>query len=167
MIPVVDIASYIYQRYKKETGHTIDEMKLHKLLYFAQRESLIQRDQPLFPESFQAWRYGPVMPEIRDLYHSGDLETIDLSASDFLPLKSILDTIFILYSSKDSWSLSALTHGESSWQKAREGVAPDAKSCTPISIEDIAQDAERIKMRRFLHKSYEQMKSSGAVYANH
>ena len=35
------VASYICNRYQREFGEKIDEMKLHKLMYFAQRESLI------------------------------------------------------------------------------------------------------------------------------
>ena len=37
---VLDVAQYIMDEYKKMTGETIDEMKLHKLLYFSQRECL-------------------------------------------------------------------------------------------------------------------------------
>ncbi len=37
MIDVIKIASYIYKRYEDETNTEIDEMKLHKLLYFSQR----------------------------------------------------------------------------------------------------------------------------------
>ena len=48
MESVKKVASYIAQRYKKEFGERISEMKLHKLLYFTQRESLIQLGEPLF-----------------------------------------------------------------------------------------------------------------------
>ena len=65
MLDVVKVASYISRRYEREYGSQIDEMKLHKLLYFAQRESIIQLDQPLFADSFQAWKYGPVLVQIR------------------------------------------------------------------------------------------------------
>ena len=41
MVSVNTAASYIYEKYKSEFGTTIDEMKLHKLLYFAQWESII------------------------------------------------------------------------------------------------------------------------------
>ena len=41
MVSVNTAASYIYEKYKSEFGTTIDEMKLHKLLYFAQRDSII------------------------------------------------------------------------------------------------------------------------------
>ena len=54
---VIEAASYISDRYLKQFGKRIDEMKLHKLLYFSQRESLIQLRQPLFDTAFSAWKY--------------------------------------------------------------------------------------------------------------
>lgn len=68
MLDVVKVASYISRRYEQTFGIRIDEMKLHKLLYFVQRETLIQTDEPLFSTPFQAWKYGPVLVQIRSLY---------------------------------------------------------------------------------------------------
>ena len=68
MEDVVKVASYICQRYQRQFGKRIDEMKLHKLLYFTQRESIIQTGQPIFEEHFEAWKYGPVLLSIRQLY---------------------------------------------------------------------------------------------------
>ena len=68
MYNAIDIASYICNRYMQENGSRIDEMKLHKLLYFVQRESIIQNGEPLFSEQFEAWKYGPVLREIREHY---------------------------------------------------------------------------------------------------
>ncbi len=48
MEKVLNFAAYIAQEYFSEYGQQIDEMKLHKLMYFAQRESLIQTGEPLF-----------------------------------------------------------------------------------------------------------------------
>ena len=126
-----EVASYISTRYQKEYGKCIDEMKLHKLLYFAQRESLVQLDIPLFSEKFEAWKYGPVLVPVRLLYKDGLLDA---------PLPE--DTV--------RWSLSALTHGEYSWKHAREGV-PDGENCrNEMDIDDIRIDAQRIKMRRYM-----------------
>ena len=61
MLDVIKVASYIFERYKAQEKTKIDEMKLHKLLYFAQRECFIQKNEPLFPDRFEAWKYGPVM----------------------------------------------------------------------------------------------------------
>ena len=73
MVDVVSIASYISERYMKEYGERIDEMKLHKLLYLTQRECMIQTGEPMFDATFHAWKYGPVLPEIRLLYRQDAL----------------------------------------------------------------------------------------------
>ena len=55
MIGILQVASYIYKRYMDDFGVRIDEMKLHKLLYFTQRECLIQKGEPMFEAQFEAW----------------------------------------------------------------------------------------------------------------
>lgn len=151
MIDVINIASYICQRYKEQFGLCIDEMKLHKLLYLSQRESIVQTGEPLFPEKFKAWRYGPVLVGIRQMYKDGSIQAMPLS-EDIKKYSAVLDKIFQTYASKDSWSLSPITHGEYSWQKAREGYASDAQCDVDIDTDDIRKDAERIKIRRALIK---------------
>jgi len=54
MVDVIKIASYISQRYEYQFGSRIDEIKLQILLYFIQRECMVQTGQPLFAESFSA-----------------------------------------------------------------------------------------------------------------
>ena len=49
---IVDVAQYIYEEYKRQSGESIDEMKLHKLLYLTQRESIALTNEPMFPEHF-------------------------------------------------------------------------------------------------------------------
>lgn len=73
MEDVVKIASYICQRYEHQYGTRIDEMKLHKLLYFTQRECLVQLGEPMFGAKFKAWKYGPVILEIRQHYKDNSL----------------------------------------------------------------------------------------------
>lgn len=144
-----EVASYISTRYQKEYGKCIDEMKLHKLLYFAQRESLVQLDIPLFSEKFEAWKYGPVLVPVRLLYKDGLLDA-PLPEDTVRKYSDVFDKVFSQYAVKDSWSLSALTHGEYSWKHAREGV-PDGENCrNEMDIDDIRIDAQRIKMRRFM-----------------
>lgn len=43
-------------------------MKLHKLLYLTQRESLAVTGEPMFTEKFEGWKYGPVCREVRNCY---------------------------------------------------------------------------------------------------
>lgn len=148
MLDVTKVATYIYERYMAEKGTKIDEMKLHKLLYLTQRESIIMTDAPMFDAQFAAWKYGPVMVQIRSLYKDNKLN-IRPSSEECAPYKDVFDSVFTKYADKDSWSLSTLTHGEISWQLARKGYAQDAQCDVPIKTKDIVQDAQRIKIRRF------------------
>lgn len=149
MESVVKIASYIVDRYQKEFGSRIDEMKLHKLLYFTQRESIIQTGEPMFPEVFLAWRYGPVMVQIRPLYAQNQLN--ELPESSFIQTnKNIFDAVFSKYAVKESWSLSRLSHGEISWKNARKDLLPEQNGTNPLSIEDVKKDAERIKWNKLI-----------------
>lgn len=148
MIEVTKVASYIYNRYHDEFREIIDEMKLHKLLYFTQRESIIKTGEPLFEAQFEAWKYGPVLVQIRDCYRNKTFnEAID--GADLKEYKPVFDYVFENYANKTSWSLSMLSHGEISWQKARKGTPMDEKCTSLMKIEDIREDAERIKNRRF------------------
>lgn len=147
MVSVFDVASYIYTRYKSEKGQKIDEMKLHKLLYFTQREAIIQTGNPLFDASFYGWRFGPILKEIRDAYANNLLDN-EVSASALSEIEPIVNHVFELYADKDSWSLSRLTHGEISWKNSRIGIPENMNSDRCISIDDIRLDAERIKQRR-------------------
>lgn len=149
MQSVVNCAAYIYNRYKEVYGSVIDEMKLHKLLYFVQRESIIQTGEPMFAATFWGWKYGPVIKEIRGLYKDGVFSQMLDSISDSTD-KRVIDFAFDLYSPKDTWSLSRLTHSEISWINSRIGISEDAAGTNPISINDIYIDANRVKQRRSL-----------------
>ena len=111
MEDVVKVASYICQRYIEQFDSRIDEMKLHKLLYFTQRECIVQTGEPMFPDKFEAWKYGPVMVRIRQSYGENMLKD-SLSDSSIEKYKSVFDNVFEQFASKDAWSLSTLTHGE-------------------------------------------------------
>ncbi len=153
MEDVRKVASYICLRYQKEFGEPIDEMKLHKLLYLAQRECIIQTGEPLFRDKFEAWRYGPVLVSIRHLFRTNELkDPISKEAEE--KYKTVFDKIFSSYAKKSSWSLSVLTHGEYSWRKAREGYEPEATCSVEMKDEDIKVDAQRIKERRALLKFF-------------
>lgn len=46
----------------RERGENLTNLKLQKLLYYAQAWHLALRNAPLFDEDFQAWVHGPVLP---------------------------------------------------------------------------------------------------------
>jgi uncharacterized phage-associated protein len=140
------VASYICNRYQREFGEKIDEMKLHKLMYFAQRESLITTDAPLFDAEIQGWRLGPVVPQLREFYKAGEFAPV--TDEELGEDKAALDAIFAEYAGSDSWNLSRLSHGEICWKISRKGVAPNESSKVTIPVSDIRLDAARMQERR-------------------
>ena len=69
----INVARYICDEYRKMSGEAIDEMKLHKLLYFSQRESFAITGEPLFIDEFEGWRYGPVCVAVRKSFFDGEI----------------------------------------------------------------------------------------------
>lgn len=151
MTNALTIARYIEHRYRLEKKADIDEMKMHKLLYLVQRESLVRSDAPLFSDAIYAYQFGPVIKRIRAAFRDGSIST---ASSDAIPdeAKRIVDDVFDTYSDKNSWSLSRLTHAEFSWRHARQ--APNSGGGERLMpVGDIRQDAMRIRTRRALRQS--------------
>ena len=147
MKDMMTVAAYIYNRYQREFEEKIDEMKLQKLMYFAQRESLIRTGEPLFEADFYGWRFGPVLKELRTPYKEESFSP-DVTDESLGEDKETLDEVFKVYAPKDSWSLSRLSHGEICWKRSRKGVAPSESSDNLIPLDDIRLDAQRMKDRR-------------------
>lgn len=160
MEDVVKVASYICDRYQKMFGTKIDEMKLHKLLYFTQRECITQTGQPMFEATFHAWLYGPVLPDIRSLYKHDMLHRMpsDAFLTRYMP---VFDEVFEEFAPTKSVMLSAISHGELSWKRARVGYGKYDESDVEMKLDDIAEDAKRYKERCMmlekLNKSEEQI----------
>ena len=144
----LQIAGAFSSAFARKYGTEIDEMKLHKMLYLAQRESLIRRDRVLFGETIYAWQFGPVIREVRDAF-LGKKGVIEGCVCDAAEDAEIIDYVFQTYAGKTSWSLSRLTHCEMSWKNARRDRLHGGGN-RPMLISDIRKDAERIRERRRL-----------------
>ena len=120
MEKIINVAQYIFTEYRRITGEVIDEMKLHKLLYFAQRESLAITNEPLFEGEFEGWKYGPVCKEIRNSITRDGIIDYDSDISD--ECKYIINNIILEYGALASWKLSELSHKEISWKNSRVGL---------------------------------------------
>lgn len=120
MAKAVDVASYITNHYKELTGEKLDEMKLHKLLYFTQRESFAITGERAFDGDFEGWKYGPVIREVRNDFVNGEIivDTQDIPDS----IKYIVNNVILEYGALASWKLSQLSHREISWLNSRKGL---------------------------------------------
>lgn len=134
------VAKALYDMYYEQKGERMDEMKMHKLMYFAQRESLMYNNEVLFEGKFYGWKYGPVLKEVRGAYFSenpfSDV-TEKVSGKTLVLLKSVLDRYGLL----SSWKLSSLSHEEFSWKKSRTGLDAGADGDVELSLDAMKVDA--------------------------
>lgn len=66
MAETLAVAKFLNELHVKKHGNAMDQMKMHKMMYFSQRESLMIFGSPLFDEEFEAWKYGPVLIGVRN-----------------------------------------------------------------------------------------------------
>lgn len=136
------VAKALYEMYYEQNGICMDEMKMHKLMYFSQRESLMYNNEPLFDGTFYGWKYGPVLKEVRSAYKNNTLASESsetLSDSTLKLLKSVMER----YGSLSSWKLSSLSHEEFSWKKARKGLEAADDGNVELLLDAMKVDATR------------------------
>lgn len=137
MANVFDVAAYIL----KKQG-SITAMKLQKLVYYSQAWSLVWDEEPLFNEEIQAWKNGPVVPELYKA-HAGQFRIESLPRGDANNLtgkeKETVDSVLETYGDKTSQWLSDLTHMEDPWMNAREGLPADSSSQKEITHASMAE----------------------------
>lgn len=149
MNSALEFAGYISGEYKKMYGTEIDQLKALKLLYFAQRESLVRDDSLLFAEPMFSFQHGPVVKEVhRAFQRNGGIDN-DEGTLITDRARDILDSVLRTYAGKTSWSLSRLTHAEYSWISARRRKNSGGGERL-MTIDDMRVDARRIRERRAL-----------------
>ena len=136
------VAKALYDMYYSEKGMHMDEMKMHKLMYFSQRESLMYNNEPLYDGTFYGWKYGPVLTEVRNEFRLAEpFSHVEGTVTDKTRklLKSVLDR----YGSLSSWKLSRLSHEEFSWKKSRVGLKAEEDGNVKLSLEAMRIDATK------------------------
>ena len=101
-------------------AENISNMKLQKLLYYAQGLHLALYDTPLFDDDIYAWEHGPVIPSIYKQYKANGANGISefnspdsgFTRDDEYALEATQDN-FGQYS---AWKLRNMTHEETPWK---------------------------------------------------
>ena len=141
------VAKTLYNMYEEQFGDCIDEMKMHKIMYFAQRESLIVNGEFLFDEDFRGWKYGPVLLDVRYQYFNRfPFSSIVGNVSS--GTKKLLSIVLERYGSISSWTLSSISHNEISWKLSRKGLDSSDNGNNIMLKEAIRLDAERESIAR-------------------
>ena len=143
MIDCLNVARYfIVRAYEDGIEAEMTNMKVQKLLYYAQSLHLALYDEPLFDEEIQAWRYGPVCPPAYRFYSEFEANQLPIPSKDFLleipdRNRELLEEIWGYFGGYHAYRLSDMTHFEFPWKKARKGLSPQASSTEPILLEDM------------------------------
>lgn len=129
MYKAIDIANWFihYNETKRdlfdEDTDEISNLKLQKLLYYAQSAFLAIKEEKLFNEDIEAWRHGPVVPKVYEEYRkygsSGiteyDLDIVRKIEKDE-ETRDILANVYELFGEYSAWGLRNLTHSEEPWK---------------------------------------------------
>jgi len=120
----------------RERGEVLTNLKLQKLLYYAQAWHLALHDKPLFDEEFQAWVHGPVLPSQYGRFRQFQWKPITSDVNRPADLKDeterFLSEIVDVFGSETAVSLELMTHRERPWLDARGSLPPDAQSTNVI-----------------------------------
>ncbi|MEX0698465.1 MAG: type II toxin-antitoxin system antitoxin SocA domain-containing protein [Acidimicrobiia bacterium] len=126
----------------------VDQWKLQKLLYYAQAWSQAWRDEPLFQEPVEAWRWGPVVEVVYQDYKAFGKEPFAepvsgnrkaLTGDECATLSGVLNR----YGKLSGKDLAALTHEDEAWQEAwgrRQGLFRGRR---PIGLPKMARSVRR------------------------
>ena len=120
MLSCFDVANYFLSLVDEDCGDLMSNLKLQKLLYYAQGLWLSIKGQPLFNENLEAWAYGPVVPEVYHQYkHFGHQPLFCPKGIDFSiyseEVTDFLGEVYSYYGQFSAWRLSELTHDETPW----------------------------------------------------
>ena len=100
----------------------LSNLKLQKLLYYAQGHHLALYGQPLFREDLQAWSHGPVVPSVYREFKAFGAGSIVLADDDPFNWDEIdsatsqfLAKVWNTYGGIAAWKLRNMTHDEPPW----------------------------------------------------
>jgi uncharacterized phage-associated protein len=132
------IANYFLGLVDTEAGDTMTNLKLQKLLYYAQGYHVASFGKPLFPEGIEAWVHGPAIPAVyRRFKHCGynPIDVTGITAPELdTETREFLDQIWTLYGKYSAKYLEELSHRDVPWKEARKGYEPGENCSTEINL---------------------------------
>lgn len=126
MYHAYQIANYFLSLTDEDAGDVMTNLKLQKLLYYAQGFHLAIYHHPLFSEPIEAWKHGPVVPDIYHRYSEHGAAPIPLPKNFNLfdideQTRELLDEVFDVYGQFSGWKLRNMTHEEPPWSNTPQG----------------------------------------------
>lgn len=138
-----DVARF-FLAFANEAGEPITNLKLQKLVYYAQAWYLANYNKPLFEADFEAWVHGPVIPKLYQDYKKFGFSPITSNVEKKESNKNIdeetltfLNEVAKIYMPYGAYQLELMTHNEEPWVSARKNCEPDENCNNIISKESM------------------------------
>ena len=128
MTDAKNIAKYIISVFQtiptNEIEGDLTNLKLQKLLYYVQVDFLKQFNKVAFSNTIEAWKYGPVVPDVYRYYSDYGRNVITIKepvfSLDTPQLKMVTDNVIEKKGQYTGIALMRMTHNEHPWKKAKE-----------------------------------------------
>lgn len=120
------IADYFIFKASEGKRESISNLKLQKLLYYAQGLHLARFNTPLFGDRIQAWTYGPVVVTAYHKYKEYEDKGIPATEdSDYSHIdektREFLDEVHAAFGKLTAFRLMEMSHGDDCWKNAGMG----------------------------------------------
>lgn len=129
MASAIDVVDYFLSKTIND-DEELTNLKIQKLIYYAQGFHLAIFDRELYQDEIEAWRYGPVCPEV---YHKlkengSNIILYDKSKQDFSKIFNkdqieLLDEIYNIFGQFSAWKLRDMTHEEPTWMNNKDSAS--------------------------------------------
>lgn len=138
-ITAQQVADYILY-FANNAHEPITNLKLQKMVYYAQGYYLAMTGDVLFEDQIEAWAHGPVINSLYQKYkhfrwqainEEVRVPAIDKKIAEFLNL--IINTFLPM----DAFRLEQMTHNEEPWINARGKLSSGAICRKPIKVSDM------------------------------
>ena len=116
-------------------GDLLTNLKLQKLLYYAQAWHLAVYGKELFPEDCEAWVHGPVVPSAYRAFRAAGYSPVnEMGGHPSLPARVQVHIADLMgaYGALSAFDMERLVHSEAPWREARGDLPPDAPSVAVI-----------------------------------
>lgn len=110
----------------RDEEDSFTNLKLQKLLYYAQAYAAVLLGRPLFGERIKAWTHGPVVPQVRYEYKEHQASPLP-RPEGFDPAqvhpaaRAVLDRVYVELGQFEAWHLREMTHSEAPWASTDQG----------------------------------------------
>lgn len=131
-----DVARWFINHVDRASGEAITQLKVQKLVYYADAWYLANFDKPLIKEDFQAWAHGPAIHslyrEFKDFGWNAIPEQPCVRSKIPSDINDYLEAVYEEYGQFSAKRLEEMTHEELPWQQARRALPAEAASQTII-----------------------------------